>query len=143
MSRNGLRRKEVVQPANMGGDMRILIALVIAVVSGAAFAADAPEWAFPVMQKGLPAPPPDDGKPIQIPGSDRSYTLGQINDPSFPVDWFPNDHPEMPSVVAHGAKDVRACDTCHLPNGLGHPESANLAGLPAVYFERQINEFKS
>jgi cytochrome c553 len=123
--------------------MRWLITFLMACSSSVAFAADPPAWAFPVVQKGLPPSPPDDGKPKQMPGSSRSYTLAQINDPSYPVDWYPDEHPRMPDVVEHGAKNVRACDTCHLPNGLGHPESANLAGLPQAYFERQIADFKS
>jgi cytochrome c553 len=78
-----------------------------------------------------------------MPGSTRSYTAAQLNDNTNPPDWYPDEHPPMPNVVGHGAKDVRACSTCHLPNGLGHPESANLTGLPAPYFIRQMEDFKS
>jgi cytochrome c553 len=48
-------------------------------------------------------------------------------------------------VVAHGgAKPAgRACAQCHLPTGDGHPESANIAGLPVSYVRRQMAAFKS
>ena len=49
----------------------------------------------------------------------------------------------MPSIVAKGQGDVRACDSCHLPNGMGHPESATLAGFTAAYILRQMADMKS
>ena len=49
----------------------------------------------------------------------------------------------MPSIVAKGQGDVRACDSCHLPNGMGHPESATLAGFTAAYILRQMDDMKS
>jgi cytochrome c553 len=36
-----------------------------------------------------------------------------------------------------------ACGTCHLMSGQGHPESADIAGLPAEYIVRQMNYFKT
>jgi cytochrome c553 len=38
---------------------------------------------------------------------------------------------------------VRACTSCHLSNGHGHPENSRLAGLPAGYLARQLAEFKN
>jgi cytochrome c553 len=56
----------------------------------------------------------------------------------------------MPAVVAHGSAPqgertapILPCALCHLPNGLGHVESASLAGLPADYIIRQFAEFRS
>ena len=51
----------------------------------------------------------------------------------------------MPKIVQFGNKDtqVRACGSCHLPNGAGHDESAYVAGLPAAYFIRQMADWKS
>jgi cytochrome c553 len=74
---------------------------------------------------------PDDGKPKHLVGSTRGYTYSQIEDSFAPADWYPHEHPKMPEVpVATGRKpDVRACAWCHLPNGVGHPQSANLTGL--------------
>jgi hypothetical protein len=59
--------------------------------------------------------------------------------------WFPNLYPSMPKIVQFGNKDtqVRACGSCHLPNGTGHDESAYVAGLPAAYFIRQMADWKS
>jgi cytochrome c553 len=105
-------------------------------------AADLPGWAYPV----TPPPKPADAvKPIQLPGSDRSYTQAQIEDLYNPPDWYPQDHVPMPDVVAHGRKETnaQACARCHLTSGGGHPESAGISGLPAAYFIRQMIEFKS
>lgn len=47
-----------------------------------------------------------------------------------------------PAIVVNGnGAAVRACNTCHLPSGLGQPESANLRGLNADYFARQMHDF--
>jgi len=123
--------------------MKVLIGLsVAAVLSAAALAADNPEWAYPV------TPPPgalDAVAMKTVPGSTRQYTQAQIDDPFNPPDWFPDEHPAMPQIVAHGgAKPAgRACAQCHLPSGDGHPESAGLAGLPADYIRRQMTVFKT
>jgi cytochrome c553 len=45
--------------------------------------------------------------------------------------------------VQYGRKPIIACAFCHLGSGLGHPESANIAGLPAAYMIRQMADFKS
>jgi cytochrome c553 len=111
---------------------------------GTALAAERPDWAFPTTDKVQP-PSRDDGKPKTAPGSALSLTRAQIDDLFNAPDWFPNLHPPMPAVVAHGDKErnVRACASCHLPTGTGHDESAYLAGLPVGYFIRQIADYKS
>jgi cytochrome c553 len=120
----------------------IWIAL-IALCPLAAVAAERPDWAFPVTEKVLP-PSKDDGQPKHAPGSDKSYTRAQIDDLFNAPDWFPDMHPPMPQVVAHGnGTTVRACASCHLPTGTGHDESAYVAGLPASYTERQMADYKS
>ena len=59
-------------------------------------------------------------------------------------DWFPDEHPPMPAIVAHGnGTTVRACIGCHLPHGHGHPENSRLAGTTASYLARQLADFKS
>jgi len=90
-------------------------------------------------------PKPADATPKHLAGSSKTYTQAQIDDGFNPPDWYPQDHPPMPDVVAHGRKDVeaRACALCHLTSGGGHPESAGIAGLPAGYIIRQMQEFKS
>jgi cytochrome c553 len=99
-------------------------------------------WAFPVRDKVQPALDQRTGL-IHIPDSTKAYTQDQIDDHMNPPDWFPEEHPPMPRVVAHGASgSVLGCASCHLTSGLGHPESANLAGVSAAYIERQLGDFK-
>ena len=120
------------------------LVLGLALAPAVALAAERPDWAFPVTDKVLP-PSKDDGKPKTAPGSALSLTLAQIDDLFNAPDWFPDTHPPMPQVVAHGNKEagVRACGSCHLPTGTGHDESAYVAGLPAAYFIRQMADYKS
>jgi len=100
-----------------------------------------PPWAYPQAQSQQR--PPDDGKMHRLEGSTGAFTVTQINDPFAPPDWYPGEHPPMPEVVAHGRKpDLRACGQCHLPHGLGHPESAGLAGLPADYIVEQLHAYR-
>jgi cytochrome c553 len=123
--------------------MRGLLAVaLLGFLTQPVLAADLPGWAYPAN----PAPkPPDAVKPIQLPGSTKSYTQAQIDDGFNPPDWYPQDHAPLPDVVAHGRKETnaRACALCHLTSGGGHPESAGISGLPAGYFVRQMNEFKN
>jgi cytochrome c553 len=83
----------------------------------------------------------------QVDGSAAQYSLVQIRDLHNVIDWFPADHPKMVPVIEHGPSsqgDIgRGCGGCHLPNGRGRPENAPPGGLPAAYFIRQIQEFKS
>jgi cytochrome c553 len=80
-------------------------------------------------------------------GSRASYSLVDVRDGQNVIDWFPGDHPRMPSVVEHGpaslGKTTRGCGSCHLPNGKGRPENAPPSGLPVTYFIRQIQDFRS
>ena len=121
---------------------------LIAFVFGAplvAFAADKPDWAFPVTDKVQPANvKPDDGKPRSAPGSARTYTRKEVDEPFSIPDWYPELHPPMPKIVAIGTPPgVRGCGSCHLPTGTGHDESAYVAGLPSAYFIRQMEDYKS
>jgi cytochrome c553 len=82
--------------------------------------------------------------PQHVPGSKASYTKKEIPDLFLVPDWFPEEHPAMPPVVATGRKpDVAGCGHCHLPNGLGRPENASIAGLPEAYILQQFEDFKS
>jgi cytochrome c553 len=114
---------------------------VLGLLTLPAAAAELPGWAYPV---GPPAKPVDDTVKKTLPGSTKSYTQKEIDNRASPPDWYPEDHPPMPQVVAHGkAPQNFACDLCHLTSGGGHPESAGVSGLPVGYFIRQMNEFKS
>ena len=119
----------------------VIVALALALLAVPALAAEALDWAYPV----TPKPEPKDNVIVkQMPGSSKQYTQAQIDDGFNPPDWFPDEHPPMPPIVANGAKPVvRACALCHLPTGNGHPESSSLAGLPAAYLTRQMAEFKN
>src|SRR5216683_8310185 len=104
-------------------------------------AADDLSWAYPATPR---VDAPDNLILKQVPDSTKAYTQAQIDDPFNPPDWFPDEHPPMPPVVAQGQKPaVRACAQCHLPTGNGHPESSSLAGLPVPYLLRQMSEFKN
>ncbi|MEQ1884245.1 MAG: c-type cytochrome [Bryobacteraceae bacterium] len=91
------------------------------------------------------APVPADGVLHELPGAPQKYTRIAIYDDFGPADWYPDDHPAMPDVVAHGKRDqgVRACALCHYPNGQGKMENGGVAGLPAAYILQQLNAFKT
>ncbi len=102
-----------------------------------------PSWAFQVIEGQLPAETPE---PKSIPGSARKYTPKEIDDLYNPPDWFPDQHPPAPGVVAKGrpgATPVMACGACHLMSGLGHPESADVSGFTAAYIVQQMMDFRS
>ncbi len=114
--------------------------LAMALLPGLAIAAENPDWAYPATPKPAPL---DSVVQKQMPGSAKKYTQAQIDDGFNPPDWFPDEHPPMPEIVASGKKPARACALCHLPTGDGHPESSSLAGLPVAYLVRQMAEFKN
>jgi len=61
------------------------------------------------------------------------------------ADWFPEDHPAMPSIVASGRvgdPNATQCSLCHYPTGKGRPENASVAGLPVSYFLQQLEDFR-
>lgn len=102
-----------------------------------------PAWAYPVDPPGL-VQPKDDGTLRHVPDSPLAMTLSQVKDGFLSPDWHPNDHPPLPSIVAHGNKPgVMACGYCHRAEGTGGPENASLAGQPAAYIIQQMADFKS
>ena len=98
-------------------------------------------WAFAATNGALPAEAPTTSH--NLPGSAKSYLRSQIDDLSNPPDWFPEEHPPAPSIVVKGHDAALACGACHLMSGSGHPESSDLAGLPAEYLRRTMMEFKN
>jgi cytochrome c553 len=133
---------------------RIVIVLtLLAFRFNVGVAADRPDWAFfvPSAQRTPQIDSLSELKAPQwsAPGSSRSYTHAQLRDALNPPDWYPQEHPAMPDVVAHGTPAsgagtaVLPCALCHLPNGAGHVESASLAGLPAIYIVHQLEDFRS
>jgi cytochrome c553 len=116
-------------------------------------AADAPpSWAYGFTAPPGPgatpepaaAPSPLDPTLMHLSGSSLAFTQAQIRDDFGPADWYPGDHPPMPSIVAHGRKPgIRACSRCHYANGKGRPENAPVSGLPYPYFVQTMADFKS
>ena len=54
-----------------------------------------------------PAAALDNSTLLSLPGSKLSFTRAQIANPFGPADWFPDDHPTMPDVVAHGRQSAQ------------------------------------
>jgi cytochrome c553 len=102
-----------------------------------------PAWAFTVAPAAADAPAAD-GALLHVPGSTVAFTRKQIDAyPNSVPDWFPGEHPPMPSIVAFGRGNaVWACAYCHLPNGAGRPENASLAGLTVGYITQQVANFR-
>src|SRR5688572_22471372 len=82
----------------------------------------------------------DDGILRKLPGTDRTFTRNQAYFDYGPADWYPGDHPPMPSIVARGREQegLRACALCHYPNGKGKMENAQVAGLSEGYILQQL-----
>lgn len=115
-----------------------------AVAADASGGFEVPAWLFPI-----PPPPAAPGasaasETLHVPGSSENYTRAQLTDLFAVPDWFPGAHPPMPAVVAHGRPpELYACAYCHLASGVGRPENATLAGLPAEYIVEQFESFAS
>ncbi len=78
---------------------------------------------------------------VRAPGSGKEYEATAIAGNANPPDWFPDEHPAAPRSVKGPMPN--ACGSCHLMSGQGHPESADIAGMPAEYIIRQMNYFKT
>jgi cytochrome c553 len=89
----------------------------------------------------------DNVKAYAMKGSPFTFTRAQIANRYGPADWFPEDHPAMPDVVAHGREaaqpTVYACSLCHYPNGMGRSENANVTGLSYEYIVQQLMDFRA
>jgi len=129
--------------------MRDLIRIpLLAMASTIVIAAQAPPnslpgWAYHVPDKVQPKVEEAKGT-VHLPGSTKEYEAGKTEDAAHPPDWFPEEHPAAPTVVTGApGRTEPACGSCHLMSGQGHPESADLAGLPVEYFIQQMAYFKS
>jgi cytochrome c553 len=79
---------------------------------------------------------------LHLDGSTGAFTRSQTNDGYGPADWFPNEHPQMPEIVAKGRRpEIRACALCHYPSGQGRAENASVDALPVEYFIQQLKDF--
>jgi cytochrome c553 len=150
-----VRRSSFAVPQPKGGAMKIssisMFAPAFVVSVATMFAADPPPWAYgfeDTPQAGatpVPIGPANtDQTPRSIPGATTPYARAQISNRFGPADWFPNEHPQMPDIVAHGRRpDVWACGLCHYPNGKGRAENAGVSGLSVEYFIQTMNDFKN
>jgi cytochrome c553 len=141
--------------------LTLLWIAAVAVLSGQIPAP--PPWAYGFTSSGSePAAPAcaEDSKPLdcarlgaprpkdvthKLPDTDKSFVEYAIHYDYGPSDWYPEDHPVMPEIVAHGRESdkLRACSLCHYPNGQGKPENAPVAGLPAAYILQQLQAFRN
>lgn len=102
-----------------------------------------PPWAYNIPDKTQPAIAERSGR-VRVPGSAKEYDAAEAASNSNPPDWFPSEHGPVPRIVkGEAGVTVMACGSCHLMSGQGHPESADIAGLPAEYIVRQMSYFKS
>ena len=118
-----------------------------------------PEWAY-----AIPAPTPPDANPaaaakpgavkmLSLPGTTLTFTPNKVRGRSedgsdvrvAPADWYPEDHPAMPKIVAEGdnSRSIVACSLCHLPNGKGRPENAPPAGQTKEYIMMTLMDMKN
>ena len=105
-----------------------LAAAAFPAVAFAAAAAGGPDWAFP-NQDNSPQPPQ-----AAAPAAGGGGGAGNRMGPDAAA----------PAIVNNGRDGgVRACNGCHFVTGLGEPESAGLAALPAGYFVQTMADFRS
>src|SRR5215472_17232975 len=138
----------------------VVSALAFTAVAGAATAVQGedapPAWAYGFATPVPPGTPPAAPNPAQVldnatlhtlTGSKVSFTRAQIANRYGPADWFPEDHPMMPDIVARGRETatpkIYACSLCHYPNGKGRPENANVTGLTYEYIVQQLTDFRN
>jgi cytochrome c553 len=133
-------------------------ALAFASMTATVQAADVPPpWAYGFTSPPPPnVPPPnfnvppavlDNVKQLSVPGSKFNFTRAQVANRYGPADWYPEDHPAMPEIVAHGRESadptIFACSLCHYPNGMGRPENAAVTGLTYEYIVQQLTDFRA
>jgi cytochrome c553 len=99
-----------------------------------------PEWAYNIPDKVQPSEPRVPAT-VRAAGSRQEYEASAIAGNANPPDWFPDEHPPAPRSVKGPIPN--ACGSCHLMSGQGHPESADIAGMPAEYIIRQMKYFKN
>ena len=119
----------------------LLIARELTAQAALTVPAGLPDWAFNIPDKIQPAAVRPEGV-IRAPGSAKEYEATKIAGNANPPDWFPDEHPAAPKAVAGGPGARFACGSCHLMSGQGHPEAADIAGMPAEYLIRQMASYK-
>jgi len=108
----------------------LLCSLAVALLPGAA-SAQLPDWAFPASDRFLPQGVLD--ATVVADDAERARVEKEVT-----------ADPRIPQVVkVRKSDDVARCMGCHLPSGLGQPQTAPLAGLPAAYIAQQMADFAS
>jgi cytochrome c553 len=113
-----------------------------------------PLWAYNVSVSQPPAQPIDLSERLTLPETGKSFTRAQVLGgfpdlaPESVADWFPNDHPTMPKLVAQGdmgsgGRNILPCARCHFPNGRGLPENAPVAGQPKDYLIATLMDMRA
>jgi cytochrome c553 len=133
--------------------MKVLVQawVVLVAASTAALLAQAPAgkdllWAFPVASAVVQGKPPIEELhgPQKLDGSKLSFTQEQLDNLSVAIDWFPEQRAPMPRIVRDGSTNGGfACATCHLANGMGHPESGDIQGLTLQYFIQAMEDYRT
>jgi cytochrome c553 len=120
----------------------LLVVRELTAQAALAVPAGLPDWAFNIPDKIQPTAVRPEGI-VRAPGSAKEYDAAAIAGNANPPDWFPDEHPAAPRSVKGGTGITLACGSCHLMSGQGHPEAADLAGMPAEYLIRQMAYYKS
>jgi cytochrome c553 len=139
-----------VNPRNLRNASSIALGIVASLFIGEKLHAQAqlavpaglPDWTFNIPDKVQPTAVRAEGI-VKVPGSTKEYEAAKIAGNATPPDWFPEEHPAAPKAVTGGPGARFACGACHLMSGQGHPEAADIAGLPADYIVRQMADYKS
>ncbi len=101
------------------------------------------QWAYPQAAPGKPTHHSQD-EIIRVSDSRRTFRYKDLfGADSGAADWFPDSHPPLPPIVAHGTvPGAESCGGCHTVNGEGVPATAALAGLSRAYMLEQIEAFR-
>ncbi len=103
-----------------------------------------PRWAYADVSKDIKISVPLEDSSRRVPDSNLVLPYAKVHDIFYTPDWHPDDHQQMPPIVAVGRKpDIFACGFCHRANGAGGPENSSVDGLSIGYMKQQIADFKS
>jgi cytochrome c553 len=139
----------VIHPTNTSVRIAVLVCAAAALVTAQKLHAQEaltvpaglPDWTFNIPDKIQPSAVKPEGI-VRAPGSAKEYEWAKVAGNANPPDWFPEEHPPAPGVVAGGTGTRFACGSCHLMSGQGHPEAADIAGMPVAYLIRQMSYYK-
>jgi cytochrome c553 len=106
-----------------------------------------PDWAYaPPVPGAPPAPsalPNEDSAVVKVPGTEKTFTRGELRAAKETMDWHPEDRRgTLPNIARFGKEGVRQCTLCHLPDGSGRPENAPISSLHPAYFLQQMQDFR-